>query len=119
MRRVSLARRGMSYLPLPKRRGRDGLTMRESKIEAHFVRSVALSGGMVRKAQWIGRSGCPDRFCAWPVSQRSAWVELKGDGGKLSVMQVREIDRLRQCGEDVRVLRSIEAVDAFVEEVTK
>lgn len=92
--------------------------MRERTVEAHLVAQVLATGGITRKAQWIGRSGCPDRFCAWPVSQRSAWVELKGDGGKLSVHQAHEMARLRGCGETVVALKSIEEVDAFIEEMT-
>lgn len=92
--------------------------MRESKVEAHLVRQVELTGGIVRKTQWIQRQGCPDRWCGWPLHQRTAWVELKGDGGRLSIHQEREIGRLRACGERVEVLATIEQVDAFIEEIT-
>lgn len=93
--------------------------MRESKVEAHFVKRVGETGGITRKAQWIGRWGCPDRWCGWPHLRRAAWVELKGDGGALSGHQEREIERLRACGETVDVLWTIEHVDQFIEEMTR
>ena len=92
--------------------------MRESKIEAYFVARVMATGGIVRKAQWVNRSGCPDRWCGWPLYGRTAWVELKGDGGRLSIMQEREIGRLRACGERVEIIKSLPQVDTFVEEMT-
>lgn len=88
--------------------------MRESKVEAYFCKRVTDSGGIHRKAQWIGRWGCPDRWCGWPGRNFTAWVELKGDGGRLSIQQEREHERLRACGERVCVLSSIEEVDAFI-----
>lgn len=88
--------------------------MRERTVEAHFVKRVVETGGITRKAQWIGRWGCPDRWCGWPGLQRTCWAELKGDGGRLSKHQQLEIDRLHSCGEQVWVLRSIEEVDTFI-----
>ncbi len=93
--------------------------MREREIEAHFKRQVELTGGITRKAQWVGRWGCPDRWCGWPATKASGWVELKGDGGKLSGHQEREIERLQACGEQVWVLATIEDVDAFIKEMTR
>jgi len=89
--------------------------MRERTVEAYFKAQVELSGGITRKAQWIGRNGCPDRWCGWPSTKRTAWIELKGDGGKLSVHQKCELGRLAACGERVEVLATIEEVDAFIE----
>jgi hypothetical protein len=92
--------------------------MRESKVEAHLVKRVAQTGGVIRKAQWVQRKGCPDRWCGWKGTQRTAWVELKGDGGVLSPHQKREIVRLRACGERVEVIDTIEDVDRFVAEMS-
>jgi hypothetical protein len=36
--------------------------MRERDIEAHLVKRVKAMGGEVRKVQWIGRRGAPDRL---------------------------------------------------------
>jgi hypothetical protein len=93
--------------------------MRESKVEEHFVRMVALTGGTARKAQWIGRRGCPDRWCGWPSTKRTGWVELKKPLTPIAdAHQKREHERLRSCGERVDVLATIEEVDAYIEEMT-
>lgn len=41
--------------------------MRESEIEAHLVKRVKAEGGEVRKVQWIGRRGAPDRLVLLPL----------------------------------------------------
>lgn len=93
--------------------------MRESKVEAYFKQRVVETGGMTRKARWIGHDGCPDRWCGWPSTLRRGWVELKGDGGRLSKLQEREIERLRACGERVDVLSTVEEVDWYVAEMSR
>lgn len=94
--------------------------MRESKVEAHFVKMVELTGGMVRKVQWIGRRGAPDRWCGWPSTKRTGWVELKKPLTPVAAdHQDREHQRLRACGERVNVLATIEEVDAYIEEMTR
>lgn len=92
--------------------------MRERDIEAHFKLQVEATGGITRKAQWIGRSGCPDRWCGWPQHKRTAWVELKGTGGRLSKQQELELQRLEDCGETVAVLWDIDEVDRFIKRMT-
>ena len=92
--------------------------MRERTVEAYLKFRVEQTHGIIRKAQWTGRAGCPDRWCGWPAHQRTAWVELKGKGGELSPHQVREIQRLLECGERVEVLSSFGEIDAFIEAIT-
>lgn len=92
--------------------------MRESTVEQHLKFRVEETGGIIRKACWIARKGCPDRFVGWPSTQRSGFVELKGSRGRLSIHQEREITLLRRCGVRVDVLASIEEVDAFVQEMS-
>lgn len=90
--------------------------MRESKVEAYFKQQVEATGGIQRKAQWVGRRGCPDRWCGWPKTKRSGWVEMKKPlTPHAEEHQKREHDRLRACGERVDVLASIEDVDRYVE----
>lgn len=89
--------------------------MRESKVEAHFCTRVEQTGGIQRKAQWIGRRGCPDRWCGWPSTKRSGWVEMKKPlTPHAAEHQAREHARLRACGERVNVLATIEEVDEYV-----
>jgi hypothetical protein len=94
-----------------------GATMRESEIEAYLVKRVKALGGEVRKVQWIGRRGAPDRRVMLPghmVRQSNAWVELKAPGVKPEAHQVREHARMRRRGELVLVIDSIEAVDRWL-----
>ena len=93
--------------------------MRERELEAYFKQRVEETGGVVRKSQWIARRGCPDRWCGWKETKRTAWVELKGDGGLLSPHQKREILRLRACGERVEVIKTKEDVDNFVQMMSR
>lgn len=113
--------------------------MRESQVEAHLVARVEQTGGLVRKIRYIGRSACPDRLVGWPprkltfgkyedgrqimpnaeTEPRHALVETKRPKGKARDDQEREHTRLRAVGLDVRVLDTIEAVDAFIKEMTE
>lgn len=100
--------------------------MRESTIEKYLVQRVKELGGEVRKVQWIGRRGAPDRLvmgvacCArlWPGDDLSytthVWVELKAPGEKPEAHQVREHERMRKMGQRVVVIDSIEGVDALL-----
>lgn len=93
--------------------------MRESKVEAHLCEQVKATGGIVRKAQWIGHRGCPDRWVGWPTTKRTGWVETKKPlTPHAEAHQAREHERLRSCGERVDVLATIEAVDAYIKEMT-
>lgn len=83
--------------------------MRESDIEDYLVRRVLANGGQVRKVKWIGRNGAPDRRVMLPG--RCFWAELKAPGVPPEAHQVREHDRMRAMGEDVRVIDSLKGVD--------
>ena len=83
--------------------------MRESQIERHLVKRVKELGGEVRKVQWIGRHGAPDRLAMQPG--RTLWVELKAPGEKAKPHQVREHERMRKMGQRVEIVDSCERVD--------
>jgi len=82
--------------------------VRESRIEKYLVEQVKLHGGLTR---------CPDRLVGFPQGPRFALVELKRPLGRARAEQEREHVRLRRVGFDVRVLSTIEAVDAFILEM--
>lgn len=108
---------------------------RESDIEKYLVKQVKAAGGEVRKVQWIGRSGAPDRLVMLPpkftramVSKvfdvpedqlapesyalgRTIWVELKAPGKKAEPHQAREHERMRKMGQRVVVIDSYEGVE--------
>ncbi len=99
--------------------------MRESKIESYLVERVKALGGEVRKLQWIGRRGAPDRLvmlpsrtltqsleCAWcNPAGASIYVELKATGIKAEAHQIREHARMRKMGQRVEVVDSFQRVD--------
>jgi hypothetical protein len=97
---------------------------RERDIERHLVKRVKELGGEVRKVQWIGRRGAPDRLVMlppWPADganldpiPRSTWVELKAPGIKPEAHQLREHDRMRAMGQRVVVIDSIEGVEELL-----
>lgn len=95
--------------------------MRESQIEAYLVSQVKAAGGEVRKVNWIGRRGAPDRFVMllsgvyvdglWSTS---AWVELKRPGAKAEQHQLREHKRMTGKGQAVVVIDSFAGVDKLL-----
>jgi hypothetical protein len=92
--------------------------MRERDIEAYLVRQAKALGGEVRKVQWIGRRGAPDRIVMLPDYRTSfaqgpetVWVELKAPGEKVKPHQAREHARMRCMGQRVEVVDSLERVD--------
>ena len=92
--------------------------MRESRIEAYFVRRVKEAGGLERKFVSPGRRSVTDRICGFPAG-RFAFVELKATDKEPRPDQLREHARWRKLGFAVYVLDSFESVDDFIKEVTK
>ena len=87
--------------------------MKEAEIEQHLVRRVKEAGGEVRKVQFIGRRGAPDRLVMLPT-RFSFWVELKAPGKVAEPHQVREHDRMIRMGQLVVVIDSKESVDKIM-----
>lgn len=87
--------------------------MRESVIEAYLAKRVKELDGEIRKAQWIGRRGAPDRRVMLP-GRLPIWVELKAPGEKPTAQQIREHNRMRRLGELVEVVDSIESVEELL-----
>lgn len=96
--------------------------MRESVVEKHLVKRVKELGGEVRKVQWIGRKGAPDRLVMLPKTYAdlhrgdvpAIWVELKAPGEKAKPHQVREHERMRAMSQRVEVIDSIEGVEELL-----
>ena len=94
--------------------------MRERDIEQHLVKRAKALGGEVRKVQWIGRRGAPDRLVMLPFQGRNPkqactfWVELKAPGVKPEAYQLREHQRMFKMGQHVVVIDSIEAVERLL-----
>lgn len=86
--------------------------MRESRIEAYFVKRVKEAGGLSFKFVSPGVRGVPDRIA---IFDRAVYfVELKATDGKPRPDQLRMHARMRAHGADVRVIFSKEDVDKFI-----
>ena len=90
--------------------------MRESSIESKLVRMVRERGGQCFKFVSPGNPGVPDRIVITPAG-RTVYVELKTEAGRLAAIQKWQHEELRKRGADVRTLKGLEQVKAFVEEV--
>ena len=88
------------------------LVISERDIERRLVAKAKAAGGQALKWVSPGQAGVPDRIVLLP-NGRVIFVELKSPRGKLSAIQVRVIERLRNLGFDVRVIDSKEGVDAL------
>jgi hypothetical protein len=99
--------------------------MRESVIEKHLVKRVKELGGEVRKVQWIGRRGAPDRLVMLPDfwwhcmhgrkgNPGPIYVELKAPGEVPEPHQLREHQRMRGFHIRVEVIDSIEGVERLL-----
>lgn len=114
--------------------------MREAQIEQHLVQRVKALGGEVRKVKWIGRGGAPDRLVMLPgryvpdgrgyegeafpnpqIPPRTVYVELKNPdtirtfpADARERAQAREHKRMRDMGQRVEVIGTIEQVEALL-----
>ena len=100
---------------------------RESEIEKYLVRRAKELGGEVRKVQWIGRRGAPDRLVMLPskvvqdggnvfiYDGATIWIELKAPGEKTKPHQAREHERMRAMGQRVEVVDSFERVEEVLQ----
>ena len=84
----------------------------EKDVEAALVRRVKALGGLCEKFTSPGRRSVPDRLITLPGGQ-IIFVELKRPGGKPTESQLKDHDRRRELGCDVRVIDTLENARAF------
>lgn len=84
----------------------------ERKFEQRLVALAKKHGFFCRKAKWIGRNGAPDRMLIDPLGAVT-WVELKSPGKEPTAIQLREHMLMRQHGQTVVVIDSMEGVEAL------
>lgn len=84
----------------------------ERDIEKLLVARVKALGGIAEKFTSPGRRSVPDRLVILPPG-RVIFVELKSPGKKPTPAQLRDHERRRALGCDVRVIDNKEAIDAF------
>ena len=85
---------------------------REKDIETYLVKQAQTLGALVRKVSWIGLNHCPDRLIMLP--HITVWVEVKAPDQTPRAGQQREHDRMRQHGQTVYVVDSLQAVDDLI-----
>jgi len=90
--------------------------MLEREIEKKLVDGVRKLGGRAYKFVSPGNDGVPDRIVVFP-QRMPKFIELKTEYGRLSNLQKVQIKRLRNLGQDVRVLYGLKDVERFLEEM--
>ena len=78
--------------------------MLESRIEKKIVKALREQGFESVK---VGKTGWPDRFVIIG-SGFHLWLEVKQPGGKLTKAQARRIPWMKDLGESVFVVESVE-----------
>ena len=86
--------------------------MKEKEIEKILVSEVKKLGGKAYKWTSPGNDGVPDRIVIFP-NRAPVFVELKTEKGRLTPLQVVQIDRLRELGQAVFVVKGIDGVSDF------
>lgn len=90
--------------------------MMEREIEKKLVDGVRKLGGRAYKFVSPGNDGVPDRIVVLP-GRAPKFIELKTETGRLSSLQNVQIKRLKDLGQDVRILYGLEDVKRFLEEM--
>lgn len=80
--------------------------MAESTIERSVCGIAEKQGWLVRKVQWLGRRGAPDRL--FMKGGRAVLIEFKRETKEPTTQQSREIKRLKNAGMEVYACDSIE-----------
>lgn len=88
-------------------------TKLESEIEKIMVDGVKTVGG--RAYKWVspGNDGVPDRIVIIP-NRAPIFVELKRAGEMPTSIQQAQINRLKELGQDVRIVKGEEGVRNFL-----
>lgn len=88
--------------------------MRESKVERLVCKYAKTVGWIPRKQ--IGVRGALDKMFLGKNAQ-AVFVEFKGENGKLSVLQEKEIKLLKSMGFTVAVIDNVEEGKEFFDSI--
>lgn len=91
--------------------------MLEREVEKHLKTEVEKCGGLCLKWASPGVRGVPDRIVV--IGREVFFVELKKEGGVLSPLQRKMIEKLRGQGVKVYVLEGMDQVEDFLNEVIR
>lgn len=93
----------------------------EGKLRAKLKARVEAYGGEIRAVSWLGRRFAPDVLClfgdmVWrdDLHNTHLFVETKAPGGKPTVGQLREHERMRASGCVVLVISTEEQLDEWL-----
>jgi hypothetical protein len=87
--------------------------MRESLIEARFVRDVHRAGGRCYKWRSVNANGIPDRICVFAHGVIGV-AEIKATGEEPTKLQLEVHRELATLGVRVWIIDSYEDVAAFI-----
>lgn len=77
---------------------------------------VETRGGLCFKFISPNTPGVPDRIVVTPDG-RTIYVELKTEFGRMANIQKYRVEQLKAHGADVRVLKGLDRVHEFIQEV--
>ena len=86
----------------------------EKDVERKLTEGIKALGGLSYKFISPGNAGVPDRIVILPGGH-VVFVELKTWRGQLTVLQMRQIERLRAC--TVRILHGELEVERYLAEL--
>lgn len=100
----------------------------EGEVQAYGAEQLKKHGCLVRKISYEGRRGCPDQLVLVPKQFDEYWhcfrptsvifIEYKkAENIEPESHQLREHERMRAVGADVRTIGSKEQVDALIQEL--
>lgn len=89
-----------------------------ARLQSYLKRRTRDRQGEYRKVQWTGRRAAPDCLIDFGFPN-VALVEVKAGEDRLSVLQEREIGRLRARGWSVHVARTEADIDRIVDQMTR
>lgn len=89
--------------------------MREREVESALTTAVRKAGGVSYKWTSPNQRGVPDRIVFLPGAM--VLVEVKAPGQRPTPLQQRIHDRLRNLGQDVRVIDTKEQAEELVREI--
>ena len=97
----------------------------EGKVQKYGREELTKRGCLVRKISYEGRRGCPDQLVLVPERQARylehpcvLFIEYKkAEDIEPEPHQVREHERMRAVGADVRVVGSKAQVDTLIQEL--
>ena len=111
------------------------MTTPEGKVQSYGAQQFKKHGCLVRKIGYEGRRGCPDQLVGVPryvskiatsfgysrnvvLAARTLFIEYKAaEDIEPEAHQVREHERMRAVGMDVRVIGSKRQVDELIKEL--